>query len=145
MKNHKLTPKERAAQKRLLELWNRKRREGKIKTQEQLAEKLGLTQSGVNQYLLGYIPLNLPVVLKFAWVLECTPSEIFPDIIDYDIMQIIERGFQEGSDDDREVMMIAEEISSLPPTHRAALREYLKAIADKGKNQDDQQHQTGTL
>lgn len=57
-------------------------------------------------------------------------------------MQLIERGFMEGSDAGREVMMIAEEISSIPPAQRAALREYIKALAHTDKDSNDKQ--TGT-
>ena len=44
--------------------------------QYDLATALNMTQSAVNQYLHGRIPLNTDIIIKFAKVLQVIPSAI---------------------------------------------------------------------
>ncbi len=45
-------------------------------TQRKAALDLGISQSAVCQYLRGKIPLNLPIIIKFAKLFNTSPIEI---------------------------------------------------------------------
>jgi transcriptional regulator with XRE-family HTH domain len=50
-------------------------------TQASLADRLGFsTQSSVNQYMNGRIPLNVEVAVKFAQALECSIMDFSPSM-----------------------------------------------------------------
>jgi len=49
-------------------------------TQRKAALNLNMSQSAVCQYLNGKIPLNLPVVIKFAKLFNVSPPEIDNDL-----------------------------------------------------------------
>lgn len=53
---------------------------GETLTQETLAEDLGWTQSTVNQYMLGYIKLNLRAAAQFAQRFGCSVGEFSPSL-----------------------------------------------------------------
>ena len=53
----------------LQEQWDRKRRELDL-TQGMVAERMGISQSSVSDYLNGKMPLGLEAAIKFAQVLE---------------------------------------------------------------------------
>lgn len=61
---------------RLNELWGR----NYTLTQESAAQQMGITQSGVSQYLRGVIELNIEIIIKFARVLNVYPYEIDPTL-----------------------------------------------------------------
>lgn len=64
---------------RLLDLWNR--REPKIsQLQFAIDTRIGRTQGSVWQYLMGKIPLNLVVAIKFARGLGCEVSDFSPTL-----------------------------------------------------------------
>lgn len=78
------TPEELAISKRLRSVWDAKKKPLGL-TQEKAAEAFGWTaQATVSQYLRGVIPLGLDVGLKFARLLQCPPSDINPDWVEYD-------------------------------------------------------------
>lgn len=64
----KLSPAQADAARRLRQLWDTKKALLGL-TQESVAERLGITQSAVGQYLRGVIPLNTDMILKFARLL----------------------------------------------------------------------------
>lgn len=81
-----LTPEEKAAAAKLRELWAQKQQQartergGKI-SQADAAEALGFgTQGAFNQYVNGYIPLNIKQLLNFAQFFDVSPNEIFPEL-----------------------------------------------------------------
>jgi len=75
-----LTQEERAWQKNLRDIWERKKDELGL-TQEKLAAKIGWkTQAAVTSYLNGRIPLNTDAKRKFAKALNVHVSEIDPDL-----------------------------------------------------------------
>lgn len=81
MKRRQLTPREQNAAKRLAEIWNKKKTELGL-TQETAADRCGWgTQGAFYQYVAGKIPLNLKATLKIAEVLQVTPGEIFPELV----------------------------------------------------------------
>ena len=47
-------------------------------SEEAAGAKMGMTQSAVNQYLNGYIELNINTIVKFARLLKVYPSDIDP-------------------------------------------------------------------
>jgi len=49
--------------------------------QDELADELGFGQSALSQYLNGIIPLNWPVVEKFAELLGIPEGEISPTVV----------------------------------------------------------------
>ena len=64
----------------LQEQWDRKRRELDL-TQDMVAEKLGISQSSVSDYLNGKMPLGLEAAIKFAQVLEIDLRLIYEEDI----------------------------------------------------------------
>lgn len=50
-------------------------------SQEFAAAELGIGQSGLNQYLLGNIPLNMDMVVKIAKLLGITPANLAPNVV----------------------------------------------------------------
>lgn len=136
-KKRELTDSEKRAGKRLSKLWDKKKADLNI-TQEKAAGILGFnTQGAVGHYLRGRTALNLEATLKFSGLLRVRPSEIYPEIIPPLLKTHLEIGFMERSRDDMEVYKIAEEIQSLPPSQRAALRIYIEAITDKDVDKEN--------
>lgn len=73
-----LTEEEQADARRLHAVWLRRKGEIGV-TQEQLAADCGwTTQSALNQYLRGVIPLNLEAALKLARALRVEVSDLSP-------------------------------------------------------------------
>lgn len=73
-----LTDEEREDARRLHAIWLRRKGELGV-TQEQLAADCGwTTQSALNQYLRGVIPLNLEAALKLARALRVEVSDLSP-------------------------------------------------------------------
>lgn len=71
-----LTPYEKDCASRLKEIFLHKKDEGL--TQSKLAEKTGMTQSAIGQYLNGKIPLNLEALILFSLHLDCKIQDIDP-------------------------------------------------------------------
>lgn len=64
--------------KRVKKAWlDAKKRRGL--TQRELAEKLGINQSAVSQYLNEYLPFNVPIILKFAAALGVDALDLAPE------------------------------------------------------------------
>lgn len=85
-------------------------------TQAKLAERFGMSQSGVWQYINGRIPLNLPATIRFAEALECDVQDIDPRapdtrwLSDYEL-RIIEACRRMG-DTERQIVLRLAEISA---------------------------------
>jgi transcriptional regulator with XRE-family HTH domain len=47
-------------------------------TQQQLAERLGVKQSVVSCYLTGKTQPTFEMIMRWAWVLGCSPHELVP-------------------------------------------------------------------
>ena len=45
-------------------------------TQREAAQKLNISQSAICQYLNGKIPLNIPIIIKFAKLFKTRPVDI---------------------------------------------------------------------
>ena len=72
---------EKRAAERIRKIWLSKKRELGL-TQERAAELVGWTQGGFNAYINARSPLTLQAVLKFSKLLDVSPSELAPEIID---------------------------------------------------------------
>lgn len=83
MKKRRLTFHQQIAQKNLKTLWDAKKNKLGL-TQQKAAKMAGWsTQASVNQYLNGYIPLNLKATFIFARILEVSVTDIDPKIEPY--------------------------------------------------------------
>ena len=78
MEQKKPRPSQDDAATRLRSIWDSKKRELGL-TQEEAGARMGMTQGAVWQYLNGRIQLNTAAALKFARLLEVSPSEILGD------------------------------------------------------------------
>lgn len=74
----KLSVEQAEAARRLLLLW--KARKDVRLTQQQAAERLGVTAATVSQYLHGVIPLGTDAMLRWAKLLDIEVTEIRPDM-----------------------------------------------------------------
>lgn len=80
MKRKPLSDADRQAAANLKEIWGAKKDALKL-TQDKAAELLGFaTQGAVSHYLNGRTPLNTDAVLKFAALLDVSPTAIRPDL-----------------------------------------------------------------
>jgi len=139
-KRRPLTAGEQRAARKLKDAWQKCKRKDKGITQEHIAGELEVTQGTVSHYMNGQIPLNFETLLKFATILKFNPSDIYPEIIPYNMRLFIKQGFMERSAENMESLRIAEDIESLPSDQRAALRVYLQALVNKNEDTPD----TGT-
>lgn len=73
-----LTEHEAACARRLQEIFSSRKKTKGI-TQAKLAEQMGISQSGVGQYINGSIPLNLQAIIMFSIHLECKVQDIDPE------------------------------------------------------------------
>jgi hypothetical protein len=86
-KRAKPTTADKAAARRLLDIW------GRVKTERDIGQRYILdhwtdgeassdtiSQGAVSQYLRGRIPLGLTAVIRFARILGCAPDEIRSDL-----------------------------------------------------------------
>lgn len=64
---------------KLKRVWTTKARELGI-TQDSVADRMGITQGAVSQYLNGKIPMNYLTLVAFASALEIDPSDIRTDL-----------------------------------------------------------------
>ncbi|CAH1387049.1 helix-turn-helix domain-containing protein [Candidatus Nitrotoga sp. M5] len=67
---------DKAAAKRLSELWAEYKQLNKSATQEKSASDIGMTQSAFGQYLRGELPFGLEVTFKFANLFKVHIAEI---------------------------------------------------------------------
>jgi transcriptional regulator with XRE-family HTH domain len=72
-----LTDTEKEAAKRLMRLFTAYKKAQNL-TQTKLANRIGMSQSAVGQYLNGEIPLNLPALISFSQEFGCTIQDIDP-------------------------------------------------------------------
>lgn len=77
---NRVTPDKREIAERLYHTWQRKKRELGI-TQSSVAERLGISQSALSQYLHGVVATNTDIVIKLANVMGVDPKEIDPKIL----------------------------------------------------------------
>lgn len=78
-----LTPEQRAIATRLKSLWLVKREELGI-TQTQLAERMGITQGALTQFLNQHIAVHTDFVLDFCRELDVDPADVhkrYKDIV----------------------------------------------------------------
>ena len=73
-----LTEQDREAAKRLRARWKTEQAARRF-TQDDAAEKMGITQGLVSQYLNEHTPLGVVATIRFAKFLRCRPSDIRPD------------------------------------------------------------------
>jgi transcriptional regulator with XRE-family HTH domain len=76
-----LNSNELTAAENLRRIWAIKKKEMDL-TQAKLAGGLGVGQSLISQYLNGFIPLNVKMILEFSRLLEVDPIEIAPHMMD---------------------------------------------------------------
>ena len=74
----KLSVEQAEAARRLRLLWRERKEVGL--TQQQAAERLGVTAATVSQYLHGVIPLGTDAMIRWATLLGVSPDEIRPDM-----------------------------------------------------------------
>lgn len=74
----KLSVEQAETARRLLSLW--RARKNPLLTQQQAAEKLGVTAATVSQYLHGVIPLGTDAILRWAKLLGVEVTDIRPDM-----------------------------------------------------------------
>lgn len=125
-----LSPAQADAARRLRQLWDTKKAQLGL-TQEGVAERLGITQSAVGQYLRGVIPLNTDMILKFARLLGCPAHEISPTMADkFDVAGPVlvdtDRGVLELSSDEVEWVRMLRQLS---PADRQTMRRVVAALA----------------
>ncbi len=77
--NRIITQKDREISKRLKDLYEKARRKDGI-VQATLAEKLGITQGAVSQYLNAHVAMNQEIIFKFAEIFKTRPENIDPDL-----------------------------------------------------------------
>lgn len=108
---------------RLRQIWDRKRKALGM-TQDAVAEKFGRTQGLIAQYLNGHTALGPVAVLKFARILEVSPTDIRPDF-SYGVMI--------PGEIPPDVVEIAIKLSSLPAEVRRDAIGFLNVtLANKG-------------
>lgn len=66
---------------RLKSFFEIRKAEKQIRSQAELGEKIGISQSAVGQYLNGEIPLNIEAQFKFASALDINVADLNPDIL----------------------------------------------------------------
>jgi transcriptional regulator with XRE-family HTH domain len=77
-KRRTLTPEELENAARLMAIFHQRKKQNSL-TQAKLGEAVGMTQSGVGQYLNGEVPLNLTALILFSMALGCQLQDIDPD------------------------------------------------------------------
>ena len=75
-----LTQEQIRAAHRLKDIYSSKKKILKL-SQQKIAEKYGVTQGLIYQYLNGKIPLNYKAVIWFSDSLDVLPTEIYPEIL----------------------------------------------------------------
>lgn len=104
------------AWKRLRALWDKKRRDLDL-TQEKAAAEFGKSQGLIAQYLNGHTALGPVATLRWARLLQCSPTEIRPD---FDLGTIVPAELPP------DVVEIAILLASLPPETRRDSIGYLR-------------------
>lgn len=116
MTKRNLSLEEKEAARKLLQIWNAKRKKLGL-TQARAATELDFASpSSVYQYLHGLIPMGTDAIIKFAGLLGVKPEEIRPDLADkFDVIRPLMARFEkmpiEFSSEDWEIMQILQRIS----------------------------------
>lgn len=123
MKKRHLTFNQQIVQMNLKTLWNREKSKSGL-TQQKAAELAGWsTQATVNQYLNGYIPLNLKATFTFARILGIPVTDIDPNISSY---------FPESNTEKNlDALPLPEKYASLPKAKRDFIAHILAMDKDK--------------
>lgn len=85
-----LTSDEKFAQTRLRVAWDAWSKLEKGRTQQSIADQLGITQTSLGHYLNGRNPLNVEFLLRICSIIETNPVDIYPQLftgIDFSIVQ----------------------------------------------------------
>lgn len=128
-KRRKLTPEESADAARLRALYEAKKKPLRL-TQESLATLMGFqTQGAVSQYMLGRVPMNNEVVVRFAYHLEADPREIRPDIFE----KIPMREIVEVGSDDQDAFTWGRRFAKLRDEDRKILADLLDMMEQKSR------------
>lgn len=123
-KRRDLEPHEKANQKRLLEIWDKRQNERGF-TQLSAALEMSMTQGAVHQYVKGKIPLNCDAVIAFAGFLDVLPKEIDPRL---DKIEIVKRTYPGKPDR----LDIHKWIDEMPDNLMQSVRVALMYIEDVG-------------
>lgn len=87
-----LTIEEKAAQVRFKAIWEAWQAEDeKGRTQQLIADQLGINQPSLGQYINGRNPLNIVFLLKVCSIIKTDPRKIYPEIfkdIDFSIIGV---------------------------------------------------------
>jgi transcriptional regulator with XRE-family HTH domain len=125
----KLSDEQVEAARRLLDLWRARKEVGL--TQQQAAERLGVTAATVSQYLHGFIPLGTDAMIRWATLLGVSPDEIRPDMKDaFDVLGPVTAQADgetiELSPDELEWVRMLRQLS---PADRQTMRRVVAALA----------------
>lgn len=123
--SNKVSPKKREIAERTWQVWMRRKNELGL-TQTGVAERLGISQSALSQYLHGYVATNTDFVTKIASIMGVDPKELDPTILVSSAPRIslvprklLSRGglmgVSENTESGKEITVMVDE--SLPPEH----------------------------
>lgn len=77
---NKVTPEKKEIAFRLRRIWNAKAKTLGL-TQTGVAERLGISQAALSQYINGHVATNTDIILKLANILDIEPKEVDPRIL----------------------------------------------------------------
>ena len=106
-----MTPQDKQAATNLYRIWNDKKRSLGL-TQEKASERLGISQSGFSQYVLGKVRLGDSILLKFSELLGVSPT---------DIREEFQYNLSKKTDLTADAMKLAEIYQRLPPEFKTAV------------------------
>lgn len=78
--SNRVSPQKREIAERIRQVWVRRKSELGL-TQTGVAERLGISQSALSQYLHGYVATNTDFVTKIASIMGVDPKELDPAIL----------------------------------------------------------------
>lgn len=116
MTKRNLSLEEKDAARKLLQIWNAKRKKLGLTQARAAAELDFASPSSVYQYLHGLIPMGTDALIKFARLLGVKPEEIRPDLADkFNVIRPMMARFEkipiELSSEDWEMIQIMQRIS----------------------------------
>lgn len=125
-----LTPEEKLRTERLKKIWAEKKKLLNL-TQEKAGLECGWNgQSAFSQYLGGYAVINMKTAIKLAKVLKVNPTEIMPELAEFQPSQIKKvettRNTNEGLTP--EAIEMAKLWEKLPPEQKALLEQTVKTF-----------------
>lgn len=124
MPKYNLTDKEKTAHLRFKAAWDAWRKEEKGRTQQWIAEQLGITHASFSAYLIGRTPLNLNILLKASTIMRRNPRDIYPELFDgIDISLALL-----PSESDADLLEIMEILGKLPIEKRRLIKSLLQEM-----------------